>query len=106
MPETEGRSTYRRCACVAAMFVGTLSPAVDWYCTWLVVFLPLVPEAWLAWIPSSAFVLYFNWNHLAPDDVYIQNSIIFLPALALYAVPAVLKRYHKGFTGPPTRLCG
>ncbi len=42
MPEADERSTYRRCACIAAMFVGTLSPAVDWYCTWLVVFLPFV----------------------------------------------------------------
>ena len=74
------------------MFVGTLSPAGDWYYAWLVVFLPLVPEAWLLWITSSAFVLYFNWNHLAPEDVFLQNSIIFLPALALYAVPAALRR--------------
>ena len=99
MPEADERSTYRRCACVAAMFVGTLSPAVDWYCTWLVLFLPLVPELWLAWIPSSAFVLYFNWNHPAPDEVYLQNSLIFLPALALYAIPAVIRRYRGSCRG-------
>ena len=92
MPAADERSTYRRCACVAAMFVGTLSPAVDWYYAWLAVFLPLVPEAWLLWITSSAFVLYFNWNHFAPEDVYIQNSIIFLPALVLWAVPAARRR--------------
>ena len=99
MPEADERSVYRRCACVAAMFVGTLSPAVDWYYTWLVVFLPLVPEAWLVWLTSSAFVLYFNWNHFAPSDVCVQNSIIFLPALALWAVPAAWRRYRGRTVG-------
>ncbi len=94
-PDVDGRSTLRRCACLAAMFVATLSPAIDWYCTWMVLFLPLLPEVWaLFWIPSTAFILYENWWHADPDDVFLQNSLIFLPAILLWTIPAAI-RWHR-----------
>ena len=100
MPDTDRRSTLRRCACLAAMFVATLSPAIDWYCTWLVLFLPLLPEVWaLYWIPSVTFVLYLNWWHANSDEVYMQNSLIFLPAILLWTIPAALRWHRRRLAG-------
>ena len=100
MPDTDRRSALRRCACLAAMFVATLSPAIDWYCTWLVLFLPLLPEVLaLYWIPSTAFVLYLNWWHANPDEVYMQNSLIFLPAILLWTIPAAIRWHRRRLAG-------
>ena len=102
--DADERSVLRRGACVAAMFVGVLSPAIDWYCTWLVFFLPFLPEAWLGWMTASAFVLYENWFHLDADDIYVLNSIIFLPTILLYAVPAALRWWRGVFGVLPVRF--
>ncbi len=94
-PPADERSDLRRCACVAALVMGTLSPAVDWYFTWLALFLPFLGNQWLAWMPTVAFVLYYNWGFLNADEIYLQNSVIFLPALLLWVVPAALRRYRE-----------
>lgn len=93
-PPVDESSDLRRCACVAALVMGTLSPAVDWYFAWLAVFLPVLGDAWLIWLPTVAFVLYFNWGFLHADEIFLQNSVIFLPALLLWAIPAALRRYR------------
>ena len=92
--DADERSVLRRGACLAAMFVAVLSPAVDWYWTWLVLFLPFLPEAWLGWLTLSAFALYENWFHEGSDDIYLINSFIFLPAFLLYVIPAALRRWR------------
>ncbi len=89
--DPDERSALRRGVCLAAMFVAVLSPAVDWYGTWLVLFLPFLPEAWLGWLTLSAFALYENWFHDGSDDIFLINSFIFLPAFALYVIPAALR---------------
>jgi hypothetical protein len=91
-PDVDDRSTWRRTACLAALFIAILSPAIDWYSTWLVLFLPLLADVWaLYWIPSVAFVLYLNWWYLNADEVYLQNSLIFLPAILLWTIPAAIR---------------
>ena len=101
-PPVDERSDVRRCALVAALVMGTLSPAVDWYFAWLAVFLPLLGDAWLAWMPAAAFVLYYNWGFIHADEIFLQNSAIFLPALLLWAVPAALRRYRLRLDAPLT----
>lgn len=78
-------------ACVAAMFVAVLSPGVDWYCTWLVFFLPFLPEWWIGWITVATFALYENWFNDSASDIYILNSFIFLPAFVFHAAPAAIR---------------
>ena len=90
----DDRSDLRRSAGLAALFLGLLSAALGWYNTWLTIFLPLLGEASLAWLPSAAFVLYANWLHHRPDEVFLQNAFIFLPALALWLVPAAWRRWR------------
>ena len=99
-PPADDRSDVRRCALVAALVLGTLSPAVDWYFAWLTVFLPLLGEAWLMWIPTVSFVLYYNWGFMNADEVFLQNSLIFLPALLLWAIPAALRCYRARDVAP------
>ena len=102
--DADERSVLRRGVCLAAMFVAVLSPAVDWYCTWLVFFLPFLPEPWLVWLTTSTFALYENWFHDGSDDIYLLNCFIFLPAFALYVIPAALRRWRALQTanGPRT----
>lgn len=93
--ETDDRSTARRCAFIAAMFLAVLSPAIPWYATWLVPFLCLLPEAWpLYWMTVIPQVLYFNWWYTNPDEVFLQNSALYLPAIGLWLAGAALRRYH------------
>ena len=88
-------SVFRRGACVAAIFVGILSPGVDWYCTWLVFFLPFLPEVWLGWMTIATFALYENWFHTNDDEAIILNSFIYLPAIVFYTAPAAIRRWRR-----------
>ena len=88
-------SAVRRCAFLAAMFLVVLSPGIPWYTTWLVPFLCLLPGAWpLYWIAAVGQILYFNWWHGNADETFLQNSAIFLPAIALWLAGAAL-RWHR-----------
>ncbi len=93
--DTDEYSAARRCAFIAALFLAVLSPAIPWYTTWLVPFLCLLPRAWpLYWMAACGQVLYFNWWHGNADDIYLQNSVIFLPAVVLWLSGAALRRYR------------
>lgn len=99
--DADERSAARRCAFLAAMFLAVLSPAIPWYTTWLVPFLCLLPEAWpLIWMTVFAQALYFNWWHGNADEIFLQNSAIFLPAIALWLAGAALRRYRSVGTVP------
>ncbi len=88
-------SAARRCAFIAAMFLAVLSPAIPWYTTWLVPFLCLLPRGWpLYWLAAFGQVLYFNWWYGNADEIYLQNSVIFLPAIGLWLAGAALRRYR------------
>ena len=90
--ETDEHSAERRCAFLAAMFLAVLSPAIPWYTAWLVPFLCLLPRAWpLYWMTAVAQVLYLNWWHGNADEIFLQNSVIFLPAIALWLAGAALR---------------
>jgi alpha-1,6-mannosyltransferase len=85
-PETDGLSYLRRSLCMATLFVVLLSSGVDWYATWLVPFLCFLPYPWLFWLTASSLVLYLNWVHTEPADIYLLNAAIYFPAafLGLY----------------------
>ena len=86
-PPVDERSDVQRCALVAALVLGTLSPSMDWYFAWLAVFLPLLGDVWLAWMPTVSFVLYYNWGFLHADEVFMQNSAIFFARAAALGDP-------------------
>ena len=93
--DADEHSGARRGAFLAAMFLAVLSPAIPWYTTWLVPFLCLLPRAWpLYWMTAVAQVLYLNWWYGNADEIYLQNSVIFLPAIALWLAGAALRRHR------------
>jgi alpha-1,6-mannosyltransferase len=81
--ETDELSYLRRCLCLATIFVALLSSGVDWYATWLVPFLCFLPYSWLFWLTGSTMVLYLNWIHNEPRDIYLLNAAIYFPAAFL-----------------------
>jgi alpha-1,6-mannosyltransferase len=82
-PERDAFSYLRRSLCLATLFVVLLSSGVDWYATWLVPFLCFLPYPWLFWLTASSMVLYLNWIHLGPHDLYLENVFIYFPAALL-----------------------
>ena len=80
-------SVLRRGLCLATFFTMILSSGYPWYFCWLAPFLVVLPYPWLFWLTASPLVLYLNWLHYEPSDVFLQNSFIYLPAafLALFA---------------------
>ena len=45
-------------------------------------------------MPAVAQVLYLNWWHGNADELFLQNSAIFLPAVLLWVTGAALRRYR------------
>lgn len=103
--DTDERSALRRCLCLATLFTVVLSSGYPWYFCWLTPFLVVLPYPWLFWLTASPLVLYLNWLHYEPGDVFLQNSFIYLPAafLALFArgrkiIPPLLRSvFHPRF---------
>jgi hypothetical protein len=84
-PDQDEKSAARRCLAVATIFVAVLSSGYDWYYAWLVPFLCIFPYPWLFWMTASSMVLYLNWIHFQPYDVYRMNAFIYFPAAFLGA---------------------
>ena len=97
--DADERSALRRCLCLATVFVAVLSPGYPWYFCWLVPFLAVLPSPWLFWLTVSPLVLYLNWIHYAPSEVFLLNSFIYLPAAFL----ALLSWSRRRFLAVATR---
>ena len=102
--DADDRSAVRRMAFVAAMFLVVLSPAIPWYATWLVPFLCFLPDVWgLYWMAAAAPVLYLNWFYGNADEVFLQNSFLYLPAVALWLAGAAV-RWHRARMIPSAQI--
>ncbi len=100
-PAADGLSYLRRSLALVAIFAVLLSPSYAWYFCWLIPFLVFVPSPPVFWMTTAAFVLYANWLHGKPHDVFLLNSLIFLPAAAwCFAWLAV--RSWRRLHPPPT----
>jgi len=62
------------------------TPHFSWYFCWLVFFLCFTPRAALFYLTIANLILYATWLGDSPDDMFLINSLIYLPALLLAIV--------------------
>jgi len=78
------------------------APHFSWYFCWLVFFLCFTPRLALFYLTIANLFLYATWLGDSPDDMFLINSVIYLPAL-LIAIVEFVKR-KGGHRGPPLQL--
>lgn len=85
---TSERAFVERAFALALAFTVLLSPRYTWYFAWLVPFLALTRPVWLVptlYLTAASFVLYRSWLGDGPAEMFVMNSIIYLPFAALAA---------------------
>lgn len=69
------------------------TPHFSWYFCWLVFFLCFTPRLALFYLTIASFVLYATWLGDSPDEMFVINSVIYLPALLIGIVELFWRRY-------------
>ena len=59
------------------------APHFSWYFCWLVYFLCFTPRLALFYLTIANFLLYATWLGDSPDEMFVINSLIYLPALLI-----------------------
>jgi hypothetical protein len=73
------------------------APHFSWYFCWLVYFLCFTPRLAIFYLTIASFLLYATWLGDSPDDMFLINSVIYLPALLI----GILEFYWKRFAIRP-----
>jgi alpha-1,6-mannosyltransferase len=59
------------------------APHFSWYFCWLVYFLCFTPRLAIFYLTIASFLLYATWLGDSPDDMFVINSLLYLPALLI-----------------------
>ena len=62
------------------------APHFSWYFCWLVFFLCFTPRPALFYLTIANLLLYATWLGDSPDEMFVINSLIYLPALLIAVV--------------------
>ena len=69
------------------------APHFSWYFCWLVFFLCFTPRLALFYLTIANFFLYATWLGDSPDEMFVINSVIYLPALLIAIVEVCWRRF-------------
>ncbi len=90
-----------RAVLLAAAITVLFAPHYSWYFAWLVPFLCFVPRPSLFYLTAASFILYVSWLSDKPDQVFILNSVLYLPSFLLFATEGLKRgRQREGCTSP------
>ncbi len=93
MLRKSGSENYLKDAMVLATAMTVLfAPHYSWYFAWLVPFLCFTPSVAVFYLTIAGFVLYATWLGDSPDEMFVINSVIYLPALLI----AVIEFFWRG----------
>ena len=67
------------------------APHFSWYFCWLVYFLCFTPRLALFYLTVASFILYATWLGDSPAEMFVINSLIYLPALLIAIVESMWK---------------
>src|SRR6185503_1447139 len=59
------------------------APHFSWYFCWLVYFLCFIPRLAIFYLTIASFLLYATWLGDSPDEMFVINSVIYLPSLLI-----------------------
>ena len=87
------RKDYLKHALVLATATTVLfAPHFSWYFCWLVLFLCFTPRLSIFYLTIASFLLYATWLGDSPDEMFVINSLIYLPALLIGIVEFFRRR--------------
>lgn len=69
------------------------APHFSWYFCWLVYFLCFTPRLAIFYLTIASFILYETWLGDSPDEMFVINSLIYLPALLIGVVEFFWRRF-------------
>ena len=69
------------------------APHFSWYFCWLVLFLCFTPRLSIFYLTIASFLLYATWLGDSPDEMFLINSVIYLPALLIGIVEFFWPRF-------------
>jgi hypothetical protein len=75
------------------------APHFSWYFCWLVFFLCFTPRLALVYLTIASFLLYATWLGDSPGEMFVINSLIYLPALFIGIAESVWRRYGFQWLG-------
>jgi len=80
-----GRSedTLKHAMVLATATTVLFAPHFSWYFCWLVLFLCFTPRLSIFYLTIASFLLYATWLGDSPDEMFVINSLIYLPALLI-----------------------
>lgn len=84
----------------AAMILATattvlFAPHFSWYFCWLVLFLCFTPRLALFYLTIANLALYATWLGDSPDEMFLINSVIYLPALLIAVLEWLWRRRNS-----------
>lgn len=59
------------------------TPHFSWYFCWVVYFQCFTPRLAIFYLTIASFILYATWLGDSPDEMFVINSLIYLPALLI-----------------------
>lgn len=62
------------------------APHYSWYFAWLVFFMCFVPSAAVFYLTIASFLLYLTWLGDSREQMFVINSVIYLPFLLIGAI--------------------
>jgi hypothetical protein len=82
----------------AAMVLATsttvlFAPHYSWYFAWLVPFLCFTPRLAVFYLTTASFILYASWLGDSSDQMFVINSLIYLPALFIGSIEFFWRRF-------------
>lgn len=69
------------------------APHFSWYFCWLVYFLCFTPRLAVFYLTIASFLLYATWLGDSPDEMFVINSLIYLPALLIGVIELLWRRF-------------
>jgi len=70
------------------------APHFSWYFCWLVLFLCFTPRLSIFYLTIASLLLYATWLGDSPDEMFVINSLIYLPALLIGMVEFFWQRFR------------
>jgi hypothetical protein len=90
---TRSEDTLKHAMVLATAATVLFAPHFSWYFCWLVFFLCFTPRLALFYLIIASFILYATWLGDSPDEMFVINSLIYLPALAIGVVEYFWQRF-------------
>jgi hypothetical protein len=75
------------------------APHFSWYFCWVVYFLCFTPRVALFYLTIASFLLYATWLGDSPAEMFVINSLIYLPALLIGIVESMWRRFGFQWLG-------